>query len=227
MRGKEKCKALKEIRRQIAENNDIEYAVSECTFQGECKGTCPKCEAELRYLERQLEMRQKLGKAVVVAGISAGICAPMTACNPIEAIGDVIADVYYTINPEELGGEAVPVDPQQLTGDVEYIPEDIDGGLEYEEPELTGEETWNPDELESSEDLDVILPSEENSEELVGKVYVDPEFECTSEELAGEVPLAPSEENSDENVESSEDPEIEEYILEGDVVIDSEFLDEE
>ena len=30
MKGKEKCKALKEIRKQIAENNNIEYVVSEC-----------------------------------------------------------------------------------------------------------------------------------------------------------------------------------------------------
>ena len=53
MNGKEKCRALKEIRRQIAEKNDIPYAVSQCTHQGNCKGTCPKCEAELRYLENR------------------------------------------------------------------------------------------------------------------------------------------------------------------------------
>ena len=74
MRGKEKCKALKEIRRQIAQQNDIEYVVSECSYQGECKGTCPKCEAELRYLERELAVRQGLGRAVAVVGISASVC---------------------------------------------------------------------------------------------------------------------------------------------------------
>lgn len=62
MRGKEKCKALKEIRKQIAEKNDIEFAVSECTHKGDCKGTCPKCEAELRYLERQLELKKLWAK---------------------------------------------------------------------------------------------------------------------------------------------------------------------
>ena len=75
MLGKEKCKALKEIRRQIAEQNDIEYVVSECNYQGECKGTCPRCEEELRYLEGELEKRQKIGKAVLIAGISAGVVA--------------------------------------------------------------------------------------------------------------------------------------------------------
>ena len=72
-KGKKTCKILKEIRRQIAEANDIEYVVEECQYKGECLGTCPKCEAEVRYLEQQLHQRQLLGKAVMVAGISAGL----------------------------------------------------------------------------------------------------------------------------------------------------------
>ena len=50
-RGKYTCKILKEIRRQIAEANGIEFAISECRYKGDCLGTCPKCEAEVRYLE--------------------------------------------------------------------------------------------------------------------------------------------------------------------------------
>ena len=72
-RGKQTCKILKEIRKQIAEENDIELVISECTYQGDCKGTCPKCEAEVRYLERELEKRQRMGKAAVVAGLSVGL----------------------------------------------------------------------------------------------------------------------------------------------------------
>ncbi|MBO5082079.1 MAG: hypothetical protein J6C06_05685 [Lachnospiraceae bacterium] len=201
MKGKEKCKALKEIRQKIAEQNDIAFAVSECTHQGDCRGTCPKCEAELRYLERQLEIRKNLGKAVVVAGISAGMCAPMVACNPIEAVGDVIADVYYSINP-----------PEDIAGDVQYIPEDVAGmegpAPESDEPDgediLGGLEEYDPSEdVESTEnDLDAMCPSEEDSEEL-----------------AGEIPLAPT---SEEDLED-----IDEYLLEGDIAIDPEYLDEE
>ena len=33
-RGKQTCKILKEIRRQIAEANDIEFITSECQYQG-------------------------------------------------------------------------------------------------------------------------------------------------------------------------------------------------
>ena len=74
-KGKQTCKILKEIRKQIAEENDIELVISECTYQGDCLGTCPKCEAEVRYLERELEKRQRLGKAAMVAGLSVGLMA--------------------------------------------------------------------------------------------------------------------------------------------------------
>ena len=72
-RGKQTCKILKEIRKQIAAENDIKLVIEECTYQGDCLGTCPKCEAEVRYLERELEKRQHMGKAAVVAGLSVGL----------------------------------------------------------------------------------------------------------------------------------------------------------
>lgn len=72
-RGKNTCRILKDIRRQIAEANDIEFVTSECRYQGDCLGTCPKCEAEVRYLEQQLRARSLAGKAVALAGISAGL----------------------------------------------------------------------------------------------------------------------------------------------------------
>ena len=72
-RGKQTCRILKEIRRQIAEVNDIEFITSECQYQGDCLGTCPKCEAEVRYLEQQLERKRMAGKAITILGISAGV----------------------------------------------------------------------------------------------------------------------------------------------------------
>ncbi|MCL2328900.1 MAG: energy transducer TonB [Bacteroidetes bacterium] len=83
-RGKRTCKILKEIRQQIAEKNDIEYITSECTFQGECKGTCPKCEEEVRYLENELRKRQQLGKVVTIAGISLGVAGSFAACGTMQ-----------------------------------------------------------------------------------------------------------------------------------------------
>ncbi len=80
MNGKNKCKILKEIRRQIAQQNDIEYVTSECQHKGDCKGTCPKCEAEVRYLEKELEKRQKLGRTVAVVGIAAALAVSSVGC---------------------------------------------------------------------------------------------------------------------------------------------------
>ncbi|MEO4889805.1 hypothetical protein ABH040_21615, partial [Bacteroides thetaiotaomicron] len=51
--GKVTCRILKEIRQQIANANDIKFVTSKCRYQGDCLGTCPKCEAEIQiqYLQ--------------------------------------------------------------------------------------------------------------------------------------------------------------------------------
>ena len=81
-KGKSTCKLLKDIRQQIADANGISYQPKECHHKGNCAGTCPACEAEIRYLERELKARKGNGFGMKVAGIAAGICAtvmPMTA----------------------------------------------------------------------------------------------------------------------------------------------------
>ena len=83
MKGKKRCKILKEIRQQIAQNNDIEFVTSECKHQGDCSGTCPKCEAEVRYLERELEKRMRLGKAVAVAGLAVALTTASAGCDEL------------------------------------------------------------------------------------------------------------------------------------------------
>ena len=81
-KGKSTCKLLKDIRQQIADANGISYQPKECHHEGDCAGTCPACEEEIRYLERELRARKGNGFGMKVAGIAAGICAtvmPMTA----------------------------------------------------------------------------------------------------------------------------------------------------
>ena len=82
-KGKQTCKILKEIRKQIAAENDIEFVTSECTHKGDCAGTCPKCEAEVRYLERELEKRQRMGNAAVFAGMTIGTAITAAGCGPL------------------------------------------------------------------------------------------------------------------------------------------------
>ena len=89
MNGKSKCKILKEIRSQIAAENDIAYVVSECRYQGDCSGTCPKCEAEVRYLENELRKRQLAGKKVAVAGVAAAIMLSATGCRFLNILSPV------------------------------------------------------------------------------------------------------------------------------------------
>lgn len=141
MNGKSKCKILKDIRRKIAEDNDIEYVTSECKFQGECSGTCPKCESELRYLESELEKHKKAGKAVAVAGLAAAVMLSSSGC----ALDDIFqksttGDVpYEQTQPEtepsqdEVPGGLPPATEEMLMGDVpleiETEPTEYDSGL--------------------------------------------------------------------------------------------------
>lgn len=99
MNEKNKCKILKRIRHQIAEANDISYITSECKYQGDCSGTCPKCEAEVRYLEEQLKKRQNTGKAVAVAGIAAALMLTATGCQSILPSYTTAGDVLYQTDP--------------------------------------------------------------------------------------------------------------------------------
>ncbi|MBR0501924.1 MAG: carboxypeptidase-like regulatory domain-containing protein [Paludibacteraceae bacterium] len=84
-RGKETCKILKQIRQNIASENDIPLVVEECHYKGDCRGTCPRCEAELEYLERELLKRRSMGKKLVLAGLSVGLSwTPMMAAENIQ-----------------------------------------------------------------------------------------------------------------------------------------------
>ena len=117
MNGKNKCKLLKEIRQRIAAENDIALVTSECKFQGECSGTCPKCEAEVRYLEQELEKRHKLGKTVAVAGVAAAILVGTGGCRDWvkDQLDDVIMDgmlpndAIYVVPTEQTESETVVI----------------------------------------------------------------------------------------------------------------------
>lgn len=114
MIGKDKCKYLREIRKRIATENDIKLVTEECTYKGECTGTCPRCEAEVRYLESELDKRQKMGKLVTLAGLSlAGIaCSSLLAsCEmlpgkatplPVDDVDSIVSD---TLEPEIYEGD--------------------------------------------------------------------------------------------------------------------------
>ena len=65
--GKRICKTLKELRKRIADANEIPFETDECTHKGDCLGTCPKCEDEVSCLMDSIEKRER--KPVVIEGL--------------------------------------------------------------------------------------------------------------------------------------------------------------
>ncbi len=149
MTGKNKCKILKDIRRQIAENNDIELIIEECTYKGECTGTCPKCEEELRYLEAELLKRKNAGKSIAVAGLAAVMLATSGCANePVKSNAEhkIISSSSKKTQSSASSSETdendkpmgeIPVDSEnynsvyELEGDVAYPSEsyEIEGSI--------------------------------------------------------------------------------------------------
>ena len=131
MKGKEKCEFLKGIRKRMAKANGIPYEPRECTFEGECKGTCPFCEKEAEELMAKLKKIETEG--VEIKTDDASILA-------IELINDYVQKDYQDVDKEEkdiegelLQGSLVnsrqdisesqlpPIPPSEpLMGDIEF-----------------------------------------------------------------------------------------------------------
>ena len=93
-RGRAICEALKDVRRKIAQANDISYSPNVCNHEGDCTGTCAACEKEMRYLEHQLRLRHLAGKTVRVAGISLGMVAVLGSCHIAQPNGYMERDSH-------------------------------------------------------------------------------------------------------------------------------------
>lgn len=163
MLGKKKCRILREIRQKIASENDIPFVTEECRYQGDCKGTCPKCESELKYLEAQMEKRRALGKAVTVSAVALGLATGMAGCGR-QVEGDLqvlegevpyieeTTDADPTEDSEVLMGKIVAPESElpesELEGDVVYVPEDE----ETETASLAGSIAYFTEESETPSD---------------------------------------------------------------------------
>ena len=105
-KGKAICKVLKEVRQRIAKENGISYKPVECHHEGECSGTCPGCEKEIRYLEEQLRNKQRGGLGLKVAGIAAGVCV---AAMPMTAMVQPKSKISPEANPQLIKQDSVEV----------------------------------------------------------------------------------------------------------------------
>ena len=108
--GKNICNQLKEVRKRIAEENDIPLETEECTYKGECRGTCPRCEAEVRYLENALADRLRLGKVATVAGLALGLAATTVQAQndvPEIHIGEPTDSTHQVVSKGVLKGTVI------------------------------------------------------------------------------------------------------------------------
>lgn len=134
-KGKDVCEVLKDVRRKIAAANDIDYEPRVCHHEGDCMGTCPACEAEVRYIENELNRRRRLGKAVVVTGLSLGLAAMAASCsikpNGMVERGRVPYDPPVTSTVK--GADSTVIE-EPLAGIIEAPPqiEELEGDVPYE-----------------------------------------------------------------------------------------------
>ena len=167
-RGKRTCEILKDVRRKVAQENDIPLVERECTHEGDCRGTCPYCESEVRYLERELSKRRALGKAVTVAGIAVSSMM-MGACHnpktPAPAVGNepepAVEATSQQVSENADGQDAPPPPgkslPYELDGIVEEVGEIAEPNDNSSKPapnrcsqkaaQISGTDEWNGDYL--------------------------------------------------------------------------------
>ena len=129
MAGKDICKALRELRKKIADANDIPFSTEECGYTGDCKGTCPKCDSELEYLEQQLARRRSLGKRVTVSAVAAGVLLGAGGCGRTVTEGmpvppDPQTEECPVTEAEDTSGDSGNNEEFVLMGDVAYDPDD-------------------------------------------------------------------------------------------------------
>lgn len=147
MTHKEKCKQMKKIRKQIADSIGVELHQTECTYQGNCKGTCPKCESEEKKLNKAI-----LSSKVALAGLALSSIS-LTGCGSDKDDNTSQTPTTLTEEISPLAGEETcePTTEEILDGDI---------AIDTQEPEIMGDTV----EIEGLE--------EPAPEELTGNVTV-------------------------------------------------------
>lgn len=116
--GKTICQQLKAVRKRIAEENNIPLEIPECTHTGPCPGTCPRCEAEVQYLEAELEKRVRMGRVATVAGLAMTLAACGTgASNPAVDPGEDLIDGDTVF--ELMEDDTIPPPPPEIPEDLQ------------------------------------------------------------------------------------------------------------
>lgn len=165
-KNKAKCDFLKSIRKKIADKINLDLHQVECTFQGTCTGTCPKCKQEEELLNKEL-----LKKATAI-GVGTVASLSLVACGPI-GTNDIQGDIDY----REPGIE------EGVSGNVEIREEleDCDTNTDIDNGMIAGDLQYIGDEEKNTE----------YNEEAIDKIklqYKDSKLKFETKELMGVIP---------------------------------------
>lgn len=189
MDHKAKCKRMKKFRKFIADKLGVDLHQKECTYEGECSGTCPKCKQEEEILNKALLSKGAVTVAAVATAVSMSGCSP--ANNPKPHLSSVSQLEYVDgeeIAPPEIeegdieileGDVVAPID--DLVGEVAIPIDDLEGATTEVEPECStgdnsggdvieegGLELVEPDSDYVDLEGDVLMPVEDSG--VVGNV---------------------------------------------------------
>ena len=144
-----KCRSLKAVRKKLADAVGVDLHQRECRNPGNCKGTCPKCEAEEKKLNEALLKRGAV--AAMAAAMSVGLagCSSQDLVNLRNFLQLAGQEKPSPDDVFELEGEVAYPEPtlepddyiEELIGEVDYAQPEIDPIDEYE---LMGDVAYEP-----------------------------------------------------------------------------------
>lgn len=154
--NKEKCKTLKQIRKKMADALNIDLHQQECTYEGKCSGTCPKCRQEEQQLNQAILTKTALAAGMVTMTVGLSGCTP-AARGVTEGAVPVL--IERAVTESQLEGDVVELPPPEegvLEGDEYILPEDSEENTTEDAGEGT---TATEDEMYELEGDVVLDPS--------------------------------------------------------------------